>query len=114
MPVVFRALGEHITDGRGIVRFPRSTVGVQAQRDSGQSPVQPLSNRERLLAGENGRGDPADAFGVGDRVDLDDPALDHREAQYGKWPAVHGNDRSSCSVHQDRVEQRIERGRSEC
>ena len=46
-----------------------------------------------------------DAFGVGDGVDLDDPALDDGEAHHGEWPSTDGDHCSGGSVHQGRPDQ---------
>ncbi len=54
----------------------------------------------RLLVGEDSRCDPADAFGVGDCVDLDDLALGDDETHDGKGSPTHSDDHSGCSVHQ--------------
>jgi hypothetical protein len=47
-----------------------------------------------LFVGEHARCDPADAFGVGDRVDLDDLASRDRERHHSEWTSLDGNDHS--------------------
>jgi hypothetical protein len=44
----------------------------------------------RLSAAEDGGGDPADAFGVCDRVDLDDLAQQGQQQQEAEHPDVKG------------------------
>src|SRR3979411_3102501 len=45
----------------------------------------------RLSAAEDGGGDPADAFGVCDRVDLDDLAQQGQQQQEAEHPDVKGH-----------------------
>jgi hypothetical protein len=54
----------------------------------------------RLLVLEDSRCDPADALGVGDRVDLDDLALGDSEAHHGHGLSTQSDDDSGRSVHQ--------------
>src|SRR5215207_2819511 len=63
-----------------------------------------VNTREPLVVAENGRGDPADAVGVGDGVDLDDPAVGDGEAEDGEGPAAHGDDHAGGPVDQGRTE----------
>lgn len=60
----------------------------------------PSTSRLPLLVAENGRGDPSDAFGIGDRVDLGDLALGYGETHDGEGPSTHSDDHSGCSVHE--------------
>jgi hypothetical protein len=55
---------------------------------------------------QEGRGDRVDPFGIGDRVDLGDLAVDDREAHHGDGPPAHGDDHSGCPVHQGWVQLR--------
>src|SRR5262245_45502105 len=48
----------------------------------------PSTSRVALFVAKNGRGDPSDAFGIGDRVDLDDLALSDGETHYGEGPST--------------------------
>ena len=54
----------------------------------------------QLLVVEDSGCDPADAFGIGDRVDLDDLALGDGETHHGHGLSAHSDDHSGCSVHQ--------------
>src|SRR4030095_540196 len=53
-----------------------------------------IGSARLLLLGEDGGGDPADAVGVADTVDLDDLATRDGEGQHGERPPVPGDDRS--------------------
>lgn len=53
-----------------------------------------------LLVGKDSRCDPADAFGIGDRIDLDDLSLDDGEADDGDLLPPCNDEHSGCSVHQ--------------
>src|SRR5260370_14580304 len=53
----------------------------------------------RLLVGDDSPGDPADAFRVGDRVDLDDLALGNGEPHHDEGLPMHRDDHSGGSIH---------------
>src|SRR5258706_856395 len=53
----------------------------------------------RLLVGEDGCRDPADAFRVGDGVDLDDLALGNGEPHHDERLPMHRDDHSSGSIY---------------
>src|SRR5229473_4440875 len=52
----------------------------------------------RLLLVEDGCCDPADAFGVGDRVDLDDLAFGDGETHHSDGPSAPSDDHPGCAV----------------
>jgi len=56
-----------------------------------------------LLIGEDRRGDPADAFGVGEGVDLHDLAVTDGEPHHGERLTVKGDDDASPSIGQGGV-----------
>ena len=58
----------------------------------------------QLFVAQDGGGDPADPFGVGDRVDLDDLAVDDGEPHDGEGLSTQGDDHAGCSVHQRGVQ----------
>lgn len=59
-----------------------------------------VRGRVPQFAVEHRRGDPPDALRIGDRVYLDDAAVDYREAHDGDRPAADGDDRSGRPVHE--------------
>src|SRR6266487_3504638 len=95
--ILFASVDQHA--GNASLLLPRAhtwppTAPGTRSRSSGASWAVPL------LAVEDSRCDPADARGVGDRVDLDDLAIGDYETHHGDGPFTPKSDHPGGAVHQ--------------
>src|ERR1017187_2530075 len=83
-----------------------SRMALRSSEQSGGDVAVPLNRccrfPRRLLEaiGKDGCRDPADAIGVADCVDLDDPAAGDGKSEDGEGSSTHGDDRSGSAIHQ--------------
>jgi len=89
---------------------PSHAGGVLRSTGSGRGKAQTLT--PPLFVAKNGRRDPSDTLGIGDRVDRDDLALDNGEAHDGEWPATDRDDCTGRPVHDSGSDDRARMARA--